>query len=135
MLVEAQVSSMNTSFSARSSACPACQAARASVTSDRSCSWARDVFFSRQTKLQQATSDSRAAGLNALLGQMTTKIVDGHLRFGRHHGSNPIGMRRKHRRLVPTEGQRFNRLPIAPALQQLDHKADTDVKPFRRLKA
>lgn len=72
-------------------------------------------FFSRQTKLQKKTSDSRAADLNAVFGQLPAKIVDGHLRLGRHsqwshhQGLHTIGTPRKRRRLVTAKGQRFDR--------------------------
>jgi hypothetical protein len=93
MSVEAQVSSRKTSFSAKNPACAACQAARALATSGRSCSAARDVFFSRQAQLQKKTPDSRAASLNTLLVQLMTQIINGLLRLGGDHGPNPIRMR------------------------------------------
>src|SRR5580658_10794545 len=61
MLVEAQVSSMNTSRRGSSCFCSSRQAARAATTSGRCCSAARRVFFERQLQALQEAADVDAA--------------------------------------------------------------------------
>src|SRR5271167_1656012 len=58
MLVAAQVSSINTSFSTFSAGCASLQARRAACTSARSCSLACRVFFERQIPLVQLVPKS-----------------------------------------------------------------------------
>ena len=86
MLVEAQVSSMNTSRSGSRSSCPSNQASRRLRTSGRSCSAACAVFFTRDPVPAAKAPERTDTDLRPLLGQARLQLRQGdvgHLVQGR----------------------------------------------------
>src|ERR1700731_4863172 len=83
MLVEAQVSSIKTSRGSRLF-CISRQAARASLTSGRSCSAACRVFFKRQLEIEQKSRDRRPPRLDPVRGDLLPQFGDGQVGFFRN---------------------------------------------------
>src|SRR5580704_16717891 len=69
MLVDIQVSSINTSFSMSIPGCASLHARRAACTSERSCSSACKVFFKGELPFVQLVPQRRDLGRYAVFGQ------------------------------------------------------------------
>src|ERR1700674_3452002 len=84
MLVEAQVSSINTSLRGSRLFCISRQAARAALTSGRSCSAACRVFFESQLQMQQKSRDGRPPHLDPVRGDLLPQFGDRQIGFFRN---------------------------------------------------
>ena len=82
MLVVAQVSSINTSFSTSIAGCASLHARRAACTSSRSCSLACSVFFEGQIPLVQLVPKSTNFGRNTLQRQSLSQLLQSQPRLG-----------------------------------------------------
>src|ERR1019366_414705 len=82
MLVAAQVSSMNTSFSRSIAGCASLHARRAACTSSRSCSLACRVFFEGQIQLVQLVPKSADPDRNPLRRQPLLQLGQSQPRLG-----------------------------------------------------
>src|SRR6202023_1202009 len=132
MLVEAQVSSIKTSRGSRLF-CISRQAARASLTSGRSCSAACRVFFKRQLQMQQKSRDGRPPRLDPVRGDLLPQFGDRQVGFFRN--------KRPYLVLMPGQGiafmaAEFSWLAVACCinpLHELDHTTRADIEHPRHL--
>jgi hypothetical protein len=80
MFVDAQVSSMKTSFRGSRVGCFSRHAARAAATSGRFCSAAQSVFFIADPQALQKPADGRLPHLDASLVQLLLQFEEGRAR-------------------------------------------------------
>ena len=92
MLVEAQVSSMNTSRAGSRSSCPSNQASRRVKTSGRSCSAACADFFPCYLPAREEAPQRTDADANPALGQLRLQFVRRHVRHRLDQPEDQIGM-------------------------------------------
>src|ERR1700722_1033695 len=92
MLVDAQVSSMNTRRSGSRSRWPSNHAWRRFKTSGRSCSLARAVFFARDRMTGEEAADRAVANNNALRAERVAQLLDRELRLRLQDGEDRISV-------------------------------------------
>src|SRR5487761_2504999 len=87
MLVDAHVSSTNTSFSASMPGCASSHALRAACTSSRSCSLACRVFFEGEVPFVQLVPERTDLDRNALFDESALQLHQGQIGLCRDPGS------------------------------------------------
>src|ERR1700687_4940774 len=97
MLVDVQVSSINTSFSRSIPGCASLQARRAACTSARSCSLACTVFFEGEIPFVQLVPQSADLDRNALLPQPLLYLGQGQIGLGCDPGAQHLSSLRQPR--------------------------------------
>src|SRR5919106_1846452 len=136
MLSLAQVSSMNTSRSACSSACCSRQRTRASATLGRSCWAARRVFFEGQLLALAEAPHRPIADCQAMLSQLLAKFLQRQVRGGRDPRQKPFPIR-AHNPEAALAPHRLGRYAagLAMLLHPPDHAAHPDPEYLGRLVA
>src|SRR6202011_506661 len=133
MLVEAQVSSIKTSLRGSRLFCISRQAARASLTSGRSCSAACRVFFKRQLQMQQKSRDGRPPRLDPVRGDLLPQFGDRQVGFFRNKRPYLVLMLGQGIAFMAAE---FSWLAVACCinpLHELDHTTRADIEHPRHL--
>ena len=126
MFVDAQVSSMKTSFRGSRVGCFCRHAARAPATSGRFCSAAQSVFFIVDPQALQKPTDGRLSHLDASLVQLLPQFEEGRARRlldELPHDGLVLG---ELRLLVAAEITRPETSRRLNALHQLDHETHAD---------
>src|SRR5208283_2545942 len=129
MLVEAQVSSMNTRRSGSRSSCPSNQSSRRFKISARFCSAACAVFFKRQSAAVEERPERRAGGCHAAVsGQTLKQFADCQVRRLLNQPKQKLSVRVQFasRRLSLPVGRSFTRFPSAA--HPYDRRRHADAK-------
>src|SRR5450759_1903872 len=108
IVVETLVSSMKTSRFRSSLGCCFCKALRPAVTSGRSCSAARRLFFKAQIQMMQESEDRRLTDRHLLLRQKALDLCQRDIRLLRHQLPDQFLVRGQSISLVPAEFGRTN---------------------------
>jgi hypothetical protein len=135
MFVEAQVSSMKTSFCGSRVGCFSRHAARAAATSGRFCSAAQSVFFKADPQAFQKPVDRRLPDFHAALAQPLLKFEQGCARRFIDELAHDRLMPGELRLPVAAEIARLETSGRLKTLHQLDHETRADVELARRFAA
>jgi len=128
MFVDAQVSSMKTSFRGSRVGWFSRHAARAAATSGRFCSAAQSVFFIADPQALQKPTDRRLPDLDASLAQRLLQFEQGRARRLLDELTHESLMRGELRLPVAAEIPRTESSRRLKTLHQLDHEAHADVE-------
>src|ERR1700683_4832052 len=128
MLVDAHVSSMNTSVSVFMPGCASSHALRAACTSSRSCSLACRVFFEGEIPFVQLVPESADLDRNALFGESKLQFRQGQIGLCRDPGAQHQLRTRQPRLAVATDPKT---VPLSRRLYPVTHLVDPDTAPLK----
>src|SRR5450759_5689556 len=122
---------MKTSRFRSSLGCCFCKALRPAVTSGRSCSAARRLFFKAQIQMMQESGDRRLTDRHLLLRQKGLDLCQRDIRLLRHQLPDQFLVRGQSISLVPAEFGRTNAARFTVQPTEAHDRADTHSKLLR----
>src|SRR5262249_22413424 len=133
ILVDAEVSSMNTSLRGSSLICILCHALRAAATSARSCSAACRLFFEGKAQMAEKPEDRSLADRRLLFRQSRLKLGQGDVRLPNNPARDAIPVPLQRIPFVSTKLRGSDAPGLAPTRNKPAHRADAHAIEFRDL--
>ncbi len=134
MLVEVEVSSMNTSRAGSNIPCSRIQRRRARATSGRSCSAARRLFFEADAMAGEQPPDCTAAAGDPSLAHRNDDLIQRQIRLLGNQRQQKVRVLLQRRDAPPGRLGRYTSR-FVPALHPFDSRADAHLEAFGRLAA
>src|ERR1019366_58829 len=131
ILVEVEVSSMNTNRAGSNMPCSRIQRRRARATSGRSCSAACRLFFKADPLTAEQSPDRPAAAGDPSLAHRADDLIQRQIRMLTNQHQQPVGMLLQRRDTAPDRLRR-DTAGFLPTLYPFDRRTGAHLKPFGR---